>query len=715
MKLGYRQLKAGHAPLKRALSAARGARNRKTRDQRAQEQEDYELARRHRRRRTKEERELRRALNRSFKVQVPEKERPHIGKGCPRKLFHRLGGLAFGTTGMTPVDDGGVRSVHFAFVARGFASKSGRCWRSGEGGRAALYVTRAEGLEGGEAGWWSNIADDRNELVAYDRVSEEIERHDRANANVYISEIIALDHTLTPRQRRRVVKRICRYFEKRGLGYVAALHMPDSAGDQRNFHCHILYSLRPVRKVAAYEWDFAVSKVADINTPAGIRDRRKAVVRALNATLAAAGSGRRYTHLSNRARGLPPPLNGKLGQAATWLQRRIRRDEDRLACMASMKSALERIKAGIITAMKVDNLHVMAAERFGGTRQHISDSRMRVGSRMSSIIQAMVLRLDEPLQKIHETAALEHRLAAIARGTVRNADRRRWLDAKRLEIERSPDRSASQAARANIESQLDQISSRVRDHMIDRDRALAALKTGMLTCLRAIATGLPGDLARRLAQAGVIAIGRSRQARIAAIAAQIPKLETIRMQVHAVLTEHRDSIFTGITNIADRLTATQSRTADKVFIEQATKFALPRHRAAVQAGLADLVSGRGNANETRAAKQDRPEPLRDMVALCKAAFERLRAVQATVILVGPDRYRVDDAGLSPDELEAWHHPDSVEMRRDMTRQLFNEQQSREQLPTVHAPARATPDMRGLTKGPRQDEPPVAGPGHTRER
>lgn len=685
MRLGYREVKAGHAPLRQALSAARGARNRKSRDVRAQEQEDRERERRHRRRRAKEERDLKRALDRRFRVQVPERERPRISNACPRKLFHRLAGLAFASTGMTPVNDGGVRSIHFAFVARGFASRTGRRWRSGEGGRAALYVTRAEGLEGGEAGWWSNIADDRNELVAYTRVSEEIEKHDRANANVYVSEIISLDHTLTASQRRRVVKRICRFFDKRGLGYVAALHTPDRSGDQRNFHAHILYSLRPVRKVAEYEWEFAASKVGDINTPTGIRARREAVVRALNATLAASGSARRYTHLSNRARGLPSPQTGKLGQAATWLQRRIQEDEGRVARLTVMKSALEHIKTGFITAMKADGLGAQVAERLGEQQRYISDSRLRIGSRISRVRQAMVLRLDEPLEKILEMPALDLRLAAIAGAIARIGARRDFLGAKRLEIKRALERDVSASLRGSIEDRLHEAAAKMDRQMAGHDRARAELKNKVRARLQA------------------------------AVAPPAAELASIRRQVQLTLLRHRSEISSGGADIAARLRALEYQTTDKVLLERAAKLALARERSPAQVGLAALLSTRADTKQPHATEQDRAAPAPDMAALCLAAFERLRALGATVILVGPDRYRVDDAGLPPDQREAWLHPEFSEMRLNLIRKLFDEQQSREQVSGVRPIAGTRPDLRGLTKGPREEEPPTGAPRAPRER
>ncbi len=253
-----------------------------------------------------------------------------------------------GTTGLTDArGPDRLYSIHYAFTARGFKSSKGRRWRTGEAERAALYGVREDALEGGERGWWSNIAADRNELAAHYQASEALEKHDRANANVYVSEVIALPAELTARQRRCAVRRICRWFEKRGLPYAVGIHLPDPTGDQRNYHCHIVYSLRPCRRIVPYEWDFAAGKQNDINTPAGIRARRLAVVRAINATLHAAKIDKRYTHLSNTARNMAPAIDGKVGQQVTWARRRLAAVEQQKARLAT----LARIVIGLRPAV----------------------------------------------------------------------------------------------------------------------------------------------------------------------------------------------------------------------------------------------------------------------------------------------------------------------------------------------------------------------------
>lgn len=349
MQVGYAQLMERSPAVAVAIADARSARNLQTRRERAASKADeIDAARSRRRRRQKEKEELLTQLSRRVHVKMPDECRPKVGRSTARKLYQRASGLrpgTFGTSNSRGSD--GLCSIHYAFTPRGFASQKGRRWRAGEAERAARYITREEGLEDGELGWWSNIAEERIELVGFFRTAEALEKHDRDNANVYISEIIALPADLTARQRRFAVRRICRFFEKRGLGYVAAMHLPDKAGDQRNFHCHILYSLRPCERLEPFEWSFAVAKEADINTPAGIAARRVQIVRDINSTLHAAGIDKRYTHLSNKARRMAE-ASPNVGQVGTWIDRRLAAMEARQELLKKVQSLAGRMRSVLV-------------------------------------------------------------------------------------------------------------------------------------------------------------------------------------------------------------------------------------------------------------------------------------------------------------------------------------------------------------------------------
>ncbi|MFW2853268.1 MobA/MobL family protein [Sphingomonas sp. TX0543] len=357
MKVEYAALKARSVEASAVLAGARSARNLSSRRKREQQIEDQAS----RRRKARSEAELDRLLNQRLVIRVPEADRPGTKNRTPRRLFTRaVDQMLMGTTGMSNArGPDGCHSIHYAFTARGFGSTKGRRWRAGEAVRAALYSVREEALEDGELGWWSNIAADRNELVAHYRALEMLEAHDRANANVYIVEVIALPAELNASERRDAAKRICAELEKQGLGYTVGLHLPDAAGDQRNYHLHLVYSMRPCARIGTCEWSFGAAKRTEINTPKGIVTRRRAVVDAVNATLAEARIDKRYTAQSNRERGMAAPARGKVGQVETALARRLAALEAREAQLAALRDHARWIRQTLLDA----------AERLKAARQ----------------------------------------------------------------------------------------------------------------------------------------------------------------------------------------------------------------------------------------------------------------------------------------------------------------------------------------------------------
>lgn len=412
MAINYAELKAGARQVAQALADARSARHLTSRRKHQKERDERAAEGARRRRKAMTDREADAFINRRLRIKVPEADRPRTGSRTPRRLFTRIvDQMLKGTTGLTDArGPDGRHSIHYSFTARGFGSKKGRRWRAGEAERAALYSVREEALEDGELGWWSNIAQDRNELVAHYRASEALEKHDRANANVYIVEVLALPAELTATQRRVAVRRICRQLDRLGLAYVIGIHRPDAAGDQRNYHLHLVYSMRPCRRIAPYEWDFATAKRTEINTPDGIMQRRCGVVVAINETLREAGLAKRYTPLSNRERGMAPPERGKVGQQETAMTRRLVAVEDRLARLAALQEQARWVRQTLFDA--ADRLE---AARRKVTRRLIQTS-IALGQDEAQRIMPAELR-----GKVRD--ALERLLEAVDR-TIVSADER---------------------------------------------------------------------------------------------------------------------------------------------------------------------------------------------------------------------------------------------------------------------------------------------------
>lgn len=248
------------------------------------------------------DRELERLLR--FRIKIRLEDRPKLSGRTARKLYDHAERLIGGTIGTSNVRGrDGLYSLYFGWRSRGLDAQEGRAWRPGEAARYARYITRETALEAGEDGWFSNIGEDREELVAFFRALENVEKADRDNANVYISIIVPLPFDVDAAGRRRVAERITDALAVRGLPFVAALHLPDPGGDQRNFHLHVQLSLRPFERHAPYDWTFSAAKQTQLNTGPGIALMKRHSIRQINRVLGEQGIERRYTHRSRSRRG----------------------------------------------------------------------------------------------------------------------------------------------------------------------------------------------------------------------------------------------------------------------------------------------------------------------------------------------------------------------------------------------------------------------------
>lgn len=427
MTIEFAVLKARSAEVSAALADARSARNLLSRRKRVEERDEQIAEGVRRRRKAITDREADAFLKLRLRVRVSDADRPRTGSRTPRRLFTRaVEQMLKGTTGLSDArGSDGRYPIHYSFTARGFGSKTGRRWRAGEAERAAQYSVREDALEDGELGWWSNIAADRNELVAHYRASEALEKHDRANANVYIVEVIALPVELSAEQRREAAMRLCHRPEMLGLAYTVGIHRPDAAGDQRNHHLHLIYSMRPCQRIAPYEWEFGTAKLTEINTPAGIRQRRCAVVVAINETLQAAGSAKRYTPLSHRERGMAPPTRGKVGQQETAMARRLAALEHRQARLAALQVHTQWLRQTLLDAAeRLEHARKMVVRRLATSSLVLSnDEAMRVTpAECRGRIMAALERASDIAD--HATASADNRMIAayqVIKGRLRAA------------------------------------------------------------------------------------------------------------------------------------------------------------------------------------------------------------------------------------------------------------------------------------------------------
>lgn len=700
MKATLGQVRDGVSAIAMAMAAARSARYRTTRAARAEEADSRRSAQRYKQARAREDRERERAMNRRFRVHVPEHERPRSRGATPRKLFYRVAGQAIGTR----VTDGGssragVRSIHFAVTARGFASTKGRRWRNGEGERAAQYITREEALEGGEHGWWSNIAGDRNELVAFFRTSEAVEKHDRSNANVYISEILSLPAPLTAQGRREAVEAYCRYFEERGLPYVAAPHLPDPSGDQRNFHCHIVYSTRPAERLAPYDWSFAVSKLADVNTPGAILARRKLAVDVINAALSAAGSALRYTHLSNRARGAGAP-SAKQGQKGTWVLRRLAAAEQRAGQLTRLRAIVTPLREGLVLSRRIAALGKSVAARLAAAKTIIVYSDQQLAQQRSAACTGVGARLRATLTSSSPVAINLNFLGAVADERRR---RQQTLIATRTRLSRPlPDLGAF---KSTLALRLAEAWSHAYMTTTSVGKRWKSVRGLLVADLPAAKPSIDTGLVARLATAGERMVERQRLELLRDTLEQkhttAPKTARLRDLVRERLAARLTVIAHGMATTSDRVRMVMPRMiakADSVERKRhltATEIDAETKTAAVTPiipAAPDHAARHAAALETQRMKDEKARDARRRAALRASALARLEADNVTITLSAAGEYRLSARALTDEQKAALRDPAYLDETSMHIERLYEAQQARAGAKVEAEPSTATSSM-----------------------
>lgn len=499
MLVDYRSLSAGDPAIAATLAAARSARNLLSR-QRREEAADGRDETARRRRKKLSDREADTALAHRVRVRVEENSRPRCA-GTPRKLVNRTpAGLlagSYGTSSSRGPD--GLHSIHYQFTARSFASTTGRQWKAGEAERAARYIMRDDALEALDA-IVSNISVDQNEIAAFFRTVEKLEQHDRKNANVYCSEIIALPAELTEEGRLRAVGEICSALDKRQLMHVAALHKPDRSGDQRNFHVHILYSTRPAVKNQEYDWSFSLSKDLSINCKDGIISRRQFVVECINRELERECIDKRYTPLSNRARRMPEPVRPKVGQAETWASRKRKSTEMRFQMVANLS---------LITTDLIERIDV-AGDRLRNAQQVMQRRLGTAWLRLIDCVPTVQFELDHTAEQVKRHLVRTVENVSVTRGKTKVGLGKAQTDVE-AELRRAiVDRAGSAAiASKKLQATADQMVAGLNKHLSAtvRSNRLHALELNKLRSERAanLASLLPETRPNPLDQQSAIA------------------------------------------------------------------------------------------------------------------------------------------------------------------------------------------------------------------
>jgi hypothetical protein len=220
---------------------------------------------------------------------------------------------------------------------------------------------------------------DLEEAVACGTAIEGLERMGPCNAGVYKHVIIGLPHQLTSEQRAELLAELVAPLRTMDLPFYAGLHKPDPKGDQRNFHAHILISLRPMSHVGVHQWNFSAGKLTWLDCPEGILLQRRYVATCFNRALAGAGSDVRWTAKSRSRRGVASPGNNKKGAEKTRTERRGVEAERKLAeARAELTECTEYLQNIDAFERLVVRLEDAFDERIRASREEAAPASARV-------------------------------------------------------------------------------------------------------------------------------------------------------------------------------------------------------------------------------------------------------------------------------------------------------------------------------------------------
>ena len=169
---------------------------------------------------------------------------------------------------------------------------------------------------------WVQVLDKRREQEVRQALWQRVEEAERKkNAQLAREIVIALPHELDSEQRKQLARDFVeRNFTSRGMVADVALHAPVPGDNPRNFHAHVLLTMRDVTADG-----FGKHKRRDWNGKELLHGWRQDWERTANLHLERAGRPERIDHRSNAARGIDREAQPKLGPLAHEIEKAGRR------------------------------------------------------------------------------------------------------------------------------------------------------------------------------------------------------------------------------------------------------------------------------------------------------------------------------------------------------------------------------------------------------
>lgn len=177
----------------------------------------------------------------------------------------------------------------------------------------------------------------------------------RKNAKIQIRAIAPFDADMSQEEMILALRHFCEtVLEPLGLPYSAVIHRPSDGGDERNFHPHLAFSLRPMRRVEPYCWEVADEVCGELDGKDGVQMLRHLWAHSMSEAAERARSNRRYTGLGYGARGLDLEAGEHLGEGRAamvkrgdhvWAHERNRIKNARNAARRAIRDADRKIAA----------------------------------------------------------------------------------------------------------------------------------------------------------------------------------------------------------------------------------------------------------------------------------------------------------------------------------------------------------------------------------
>ncbi len=323
-------------------------------------------------RRAREEAEAQREWDRphrNFKVKKEVTWGKEKGIRAKRHVLHRVVAIHSAGGALPRYSIALTDTAGRLFVFQRIRYYSARNSKLGRGADAARYaMSGAHILDAGKVCISSNVGDHYDEIVAAMDVAEGVNRTVSIDAKTLFHGIMQSCHDLTPEQQFELACDYAEYvFGRQQLPYLVVLHPPSAEGDQRNWHVHILYSLRPMTKIGEGEWAVGKYLRTDLDTPEQFSRLRFLWAEALNHACEKAGVAKRFTHLSYAAEGVDFIPQTHLGEGLTAKVRRgegstINEANHRIAMRNSMVRAVRELRAKFLSTAShargaVERLH----------------------------------------------------------------------------------------------------------------------------------------------------------------------------------------------------------------------------------------------------------------------------------------------------------------------------------------------------------------------